>query len=57
MSEPRGSGVPEEAHNDVHDLETLTESSAEVSRLTALEHHSGVCEWTVSDVFLLLAVT
>ena len=48
MSEPRGSGVPEEVQNDVHDLETLAESSAEV---TALDHHTGVCEWTVSDVF------
>lgn len=50
MSEPRDSGVPGVTQNDVHDLEALAESTSEVSHLAALDHFTGVCEWTVSLV-------
>lgn len=48
MSEPRGSDASKITHNDVHDLEALAESSAEVAHLAALDHYTGVCEWTES---------
>ena len=50
MSEPRGSDASKITHNDAHDLEALAESSAEVAHLAALDHYTGVCEWTVSGV-------
>lgn len=49
MSEPRGAGIPGETASDFHDLEVLVESGGEVSRHSALDHYSDVCEWTVSD--------
>lgn len=46
VSEPRGAGIPGETASDFHDLEVLVESGGEVSRHSALDHYSDVCEWT-----------
>lgn len=47
MSKPRESAGPEEIQNDT---ESLSEPSCSVAHLSALEHCSDVCEWTVSDL-------
>lgn len=45
MSKPRESGGPEELQNDI---ESLSEPSCSIAHLSALEHCTDVCEWTVS---------
>ena len=47
MSKPRESGGPEELKNDI---EFLSEPSCSFAHLSALEHYSDVCEWTVSSL-------
>ena len=47
MSKPRESAGPEEIQNDI---ESLSEPSGSVAHLSALEHCSDVCEWTVSGL-------
>ena len=46
MSKPTGRDAPETQHND---LEPLSEASTSDAHLTALEHDSDVCQWTVSS--------
>ena len=45
MSKPRQSTGLEEVQNDI---ESLSEPSCSVAHLSALEHCTDVCEWTVS---------
>lgn len=45
MSKPTGSGTTELFQND---LEPVSEANTSSAHLTDLEHHSDVCEWTVS---------
>ena len=47
MSKPRESGGPEELQNDI---ESLSEPSCSIVHLSALEHCTDVCEWTVSGL-------
>ena len=47
MSKSRESAGPDEIQNDI---ESLSEPSCSVAHLSALEHCTDVCEWTVSGL-------